>query len=84
MLARRRAEAEAPGGAGDPIEDVLRRVMRESYILESASDKGAPTSSACPPDLGSRGDHRWPGQLGRLFGNPFSLRATGLKPWGRL
>ena len=34
MLARRRVEAELLGVPGDLIEDVLRRVMRESYASE--------------------------------------------------
>ena len=34
MLARRREEAEAHGVPGDLIEDVLRRIMRESYASE--------------------------------------------------
>ncbi|GAA3538437.1 bifunctional chorismate mutase/prephenate dehydrogenase [Zobellella aerophila] len=34
MLARRRAEAEARGVPPDLIEDVLRRLMRESYASE--------------------------------------------------
>ncbi len=39
MLASRRAEAEAIGVPPDLIEDVLRRVMRESYSSEN--DKGS-------------------------------------------
>ena len=35
MLASRRAEAEALGVPPDLIEDVLRRVMRESYSSEN-------------------------------------------------
>lgn len=34
MLAKRRAEAEVAGVGGDLIEDVLRRLMRESYHRE--------------------------------------------------
>ena len=41
MLASRRAEAEALGVPPDLIEDVLRRVMRESYSSEN--DKGFKT-----------------------------------------
>lgn len=44
MLASRRAEAEALGVPPDLIEDVLRRVMRESYSSEN--DKGFKT--LCP------------------------------------
>lgn len=38
MLASRRAEAEALGVPPDLIEDVLRRVMRESYSSENDKD----------------------------------------------
>ncbi len=44
MLASRRAEAEALGVPPDLIEDVLRRVMRQSYSSEN--DKGFKT--LCP------------------------------------
>ncbi|QXC32504.1 bifunctional chorismate mutase/prephenate dehydrogenase [Aeromonas sp. FDAARGOS 1407] len=72
MLARRRAEAETLGVPGDLIEDVLRRVMRESYILESASDKEH-HFKCMKPDLGKVVIIGGQGQLGRLFGNLFSL-----------
>ncbi|RQM70148.1 bifunctional chorismate mutase/prephenate dehydrogenase [Aeromonas enteropelogenes] len=72
MLARRRAEAETQGVPGDLIEDVLRRVMRESYILESASDKEH-HFKCMKPDLGKVVIIGGQGQLGRLFGNLFSL-----------
>lgn len=68
MLARRRAEAEQLGVPGDLIEDVLRRVMRESY----ASEKD--TGFKCiKPDLGKVVIIGGQGQLGRLFGHMFSL-----------
>ncbi|MBL0670993.1 bifunctional chorismate mutase/prephenate dehydrogenase [Aeromonas hydrophila] len=72
MLARRRAEAELLGVPGDLIEDVLRRVMRESYILESASDKEH-HFKCMKPDLGKVVIIGGQGQLGRLFGNLFGL-----------
>lgn len=62
MLASRRKEAELLGVPPDLIEDVLRRVMRESYSSEN--DKGF---KSLKPDLrpvvivGGRG------QMGRLF-----------------
>ena len=62
MLASRRAEAEALGVPPDLIEDVLRRVMRESYSSEN--DKGFKT--LCPalrPVVIVGGV----GQMGRLF-----------------
>ncbi|NRA84397.1 MAG: chorismate mutase, partial [Gammaproteobacteria bacterium] len=34
MLAKRRVEAEEAGIGGDLIEDILRRLMRESYHRE--------------------------------------------------
>ncbi|WP_338887533.1 bifunctional chorismate mutase/prephenate dehydrogenase [Aeromonas rivipollensis] len=72
MLARRRAEAELLGVPGDLIEDVLRRVMRESYILESASEKEN-HFKCMKPDLGKVVIIGGQGQLGRLFGQMFGL-----------
>jgi chorismate mutase/prephenate dehydrogenase len=72
MLARRRAEAELLGVPGDLIEDVLRRVMRESYILESASEKDN-HFKCMRPDLGKVVIIGGQGQLGRLFGHMFGL-----------
>ena len=72
MLARRRAEAELLGVPGDLIEDVLRRVMRESYILESASDKEH-HFKCMKPALGKVVIIGGQGQLGRLFGQMFGL-----------
>ena len=72
MLARRRAEAERLGVPGDPIEDVLRRVMRESYILESTSDKEH-HFKCMKPALGKVVIIGGQGQLGRLFGQMFGL-----------
>ena len=72
MLARRREEAERLGVPGDLIEDVLRRVMRESYILESTSDKEH-HFKCMKPDLGKVVIIGGQGQLGRLFAQLFSL-----------
>lgn len=72
MLTRRRAEAELLGVPGDLIEDVLRRVMRESYILESASEKEN-HFKCMKPDLGKVVIIGGQGQLGRLFGQMFGL-----------
>ncbi|MFM5163453.1 bifunctional chorismate mutase/prephenate dehydrogenase [Aeromonas rivipollensis] len=72
MLARRRTEAELLGVPGDLIEDVLRRVMRESYILESASEKEN-HFKCMKPDLGKVVIIGGQGQLGRLFGQMFGL-----------
>ena len=73
MLARRRAEAEQLGVPGDLIEDVLRRVMRESY----ASEKD--TGFKCiKPDLGKVVIIGGQGQLGPLV-RPYvqPLRLSG-------
>ncbi|MDX7736692.1 bifunctional chorismate mutase/prephenate dehydrogenase [Aeromonas caviae] len=82
MLARRRAEAEALGVPGDLIEDVLRRVMRESYILESASDKEH-HFKCMKPELGKVVIIGGEGQLGRLFGNLFSLSGYRVETLGQ-
>ncbi|HBH63917.1 MAG TPA: bifunctional chorismate mutase/prephenate dehydrogenase, partial [Erwinia persicina] len=68
MLASRRAEAEKLGVHPDLIEDVLRRVMRESYTSEN--DKGFKT--LCPElrpvvIVGGKG------QMGRLFEKMLTL-----------
>ncbi|XBS70648.1 bifunctional chorismate mutase/prephenate dehydrogenase [Acerihabitans sp. KWT182] len=68
MLASRRDEAVAQGVPPDLIEDVLRRVMRESYSHEN--DKGFKT--LCPHlrpvvIVGGRG------QMGRLFEKMLTL-----------
>ncbi|MTH48424.1 bifunctional chorismate mutase/prephenate dehydrogenase [Intestinirhabdus alba] len=68
MLASRRAEAESLGVPPDLIEDVLRRVMRESYSSEN--DKGF--KSLCPslrPVVIVGGG----GQMGRLFEKMLTL-----------
>lgn len=68
ILASRRAEAEAIGVPPDLIEDVLRRVMRESYSSEN--DKGFKT--LCPslrPVVIVGGG----GQMGRLFEKMLTL-----------
>lgn len=68
MLASRRQEAGALGVPPDLIEDVLRRVMRESYTSEN--DKGFKT--LCPelrPVVIIGGQ----GQMGRLFSRMLNL-----------
>lgn len=62
LLAERRREAEARGLSGDLVEDVLRRVMRESYASEQD------TGLACVnPALRRVVVVGGAGQLGRLF-----------------
>lgn len=74
MLASRRKEAELLGVPPDLIEDILRRVMRESYTSEN--DKGFKTLN---PDLrpvvivGGRG------QMGRLFEKMLTLSGYQVK-----
>lgn len=72
MLASRRKEAQALGVSPDLIEDVLRRVMRESYSSEN--DKGFKT--LCPtlrPVVIVGGG----GQMGRLFEKMLTLSGYG-------
>ncbi|WP_265095472.1 chorismate mutase [Enterobacter hormaechei] len=58
MLASRRKEAQALGVSPDLIEDVLRRVMRESYSSEN--DKGfKPSVRRCALWLSSVVAGRW-------------------------
>ncbi|MPW27979.1 bifunctional chorismate mutase/prephenate dehydrogenase [Agarivorans sp. B2Z047] len=68
MLAKRRAEAESKGVPPALIEDVLRRVMRESYTSEK--DSGFKTIN---PELGNIVVIGGRGQLGRLFVQMFTL-----------
>ena len=68
MLAKRREEATANGVPADLIEDVLRRVMRESYSSEN--DSGF---KCVNPQLRSIVVIGGAGQLGRLFVNMFRL-----------
>ncbi|QCT22466.1 bifunctional chorismate mutase/prephenate dehydrogenase [Jejubacter calystegiae] len=68
MLASRRAEAEKLGVPPDLIEDVLRRVMRESYSSEN--DKGFKTlcPTLRPVTIVGGG-----GQMGQLFAKMLTL-----------
>ncbi len=68
MLASRRAEASAVGISPDMIEDVLRRVMRESYSSEN--DSGF---KCINPELRKIVVIGGAGQLGRLFVQMFRL-----------
>ncbi|MCE9685308.1 bifunctional chorismate mutase/prephenate dehydrogenase [Shewanella sp. AS16] len=68
MLAKRREEAGAMGVAPQLIEDILRRLMRESYLNEK--DVGF---KQIKPDLGQVVIVGGEGQLGRLFGQMLSL-----------
>ncbi|QSX38987.1 bifunctional chorismate mutase/prephenate dehydrogenase [Shewanella sedimentimangrovi] len=68
MLGKRREEAQAMGVNPQLIEDVLRRLMRESYLSEK--DVGF---KQIKPDLGQIVIIGGKGQLGRLFAQMFSL-----------
>lgn len=68
MLEKRREEAESKGVPGDLIEDVLRRVMRESYASEK--DSGFKTVQ---PGVGRIVIVGGAGKLGMLFTRMFRL-----------
>lgn len=78
MLAKRRAEAESRGVPPDLIEDVLRRVMRESYSSEKDSGFKC-VNPALRPIVVIGGN----GQLGRLFVNMFRLSGYQVEVLGR-
>lgn len=68
MLAKRRVEAEEAGIGGDLIEDILRRLMRESYHREK--DTGF---KCLKPDLGRVVIIGGAGKLGQIFVRMFTL-----------
>ncbi|EKN3347734.1 bifunctional chorismate mutase/prephenate dehydrogenase [Yersinia ruckeri] len=74
MLASRRKEAEALGVPPDLIEDVLRRIMRESYTSEN--DKGF---KALNPDLRPVVIIGGNGQMGQLFSRMLLLSGYQVK-----
>ncbi|WP_394129730.1 bifunctional chorismate mutase/prephenate dehydrogenase [Shewanella maritima] len=74
MLAKRRAEAESMGISPQLIEDVLRRLMRESYLNEK--DVGF---KQVKTDLGHVVIVGGEGQLGQLFGQMLSLSGYEVK-----
>lgn len=82
MLASRRKEAAALGVPPDLIEDVLRRVMRESYSSEN--DKGFKTLQ---PNLRPVVIVGGGGQMGRLFEKMLTLSGygaySGKNDWAR-
>ncbi|WHP79699.1 bifunctional chorismate mutase/prephenate dehydrogenase [Edwardsiella anguillarum] len=83
MLASRRAEAQLLGVSPDLIEDVLRRVMRESYLSEN--DKGF---KALNPALRPVVIVGGAGQMGRLFArmlrlSGYSVRILETQDWPR-
>ncbi|WP_117235921.1 bifunctional chorismate mutase/prephenate dehydrogenase [Vibrio maerlii] len=83
MLASRRAEAEKMGVPPQLIEDILRRVMRESYASEK--DSGF---KCLNPELRSVVVIGGRGQLGGLFARMFQLsgydvKLLGSKDWDK-
>ncbi|QIF93244.1 bifunctional chorismate mutase/prephenate dehydrogenase [Proteus vulgaris] len=68
MLTSRRNDAQKMGISPDLIEDVLRRVMRESYTKEN--DKGFKTLN---PQLGKIVIVGGNGKMGKLFSRLFTL-----------
>ncbi|WP_446469632.1 bifunctional chorismate mutase/prephenate dehydrogenase [Xenorhabdus stockiae] len=68
MLASRRQEAEILGISPDLIEDILRRIMRESYASEN--DKGFKKLNA---DIGPIVIVGGSGKMGRLFSRLLTL-----------
>ncbi|MGL5147657.1 MAG: bifunctional chorismate mutase/prephenate dehydrogenase [Plesiomonas shigelloides] len=83
MLGKRRAEAEAIGVNPQLIEDILRRLMRESYMREKHVG-----FKQVNPELGAVVIVGGEGQLGRLFGQMFTLsgyevRSLDKNDWDR-
>lgn len=74
MLARRRAEADAAGVGGDLIEDILRRLMRESYHREK--DVGFKCLNPTLRDVVIIGGN---GKLGRVFKRMLELSGYTVK-----
>lgn len=77
MLAKRRQEAENAGISPALIEDILRRLMRESYSSEN--DKGFKkvyTGQGSVVIIGGNG------QMGRLFSRLFTLSGYNVKTLG--
>ena len=81
MLAARRQEAEAIGVPADLIEDVLRRLMRESYVSEN--NFGFKTVNPAVKKIVIVGGK---GKLGGLFGrylqaSGYAVEALGSQDW---
>lgn len=77
MVAKRRQEAEALGVSPNVIEDILRRLMRESY--NSENDKGFKKVYSGAGSIVIVGGN---GQMGRLFTRLFSLSGYQVKILG--
>ena len=82
MFGSRRTEAEARGVAPDLVEDLLRRIMRESYRAEG--DRGFRRAAADPFPVVLVGGR---GQMGRLLHRAFTasgyeVRVLEREDWG--
>jgi chorismate mutase / prephenate dehydrogenase len=77
MLNKRRQEAENAGISPALIEDILRRLMRESYISEN--DKGFKKVYTGQGSIVIVGGN---GQMGRLFARLFTLSGYQVKTLG--
>ncbi|OCG00456.1 bifunctional chorismate mutase/prephenate dehydrogenase [Gilliamella sp. wkB112] len=77
MLTKRRQEAEQAGISPTLIEDILRRLMRESYISEN--DKGFKKIYTGQGSIVIIGGN---GQMGRLFSRLFTLSGYNVKTLG--
>ena len=61
LIASRRAQADSKGVSPDLVEDLLRRMMRESYLTQNSQYRCATTPGTKVAVLGGRG------ALGKLF-----------------
>ena len=77
MLTKRRQEAEKAGISPALIEDILRRLMRESYISEN--DKGFKKVYTGQGSIVIIGGN---GQMGKLFSRLFKLSGYNVKTLG--
>jgi chorismate mutase / prephenate dehydrogenase len=77
MLAKRRQEAKEQGVSPVLMEDILRRLMRESYISEN--DKGFKKVYSGQGSIVIVGGN---GQMGRLFARLFTLSGYQVKTLG--
>ena len=83
LIESRRSEAEALGVSPDLIEDVLKRIIRESYAME-----GEVGYKCINPDLGPIVIVGGRGQMGRQFGQMFKssgyeVRSLDVVDWIR-
>lgn len=77
MLAKRRREAELIGVSANLIEDILRRIMRESYTSEHGKGfKKVYTGKGSIVIIGGNG------QMGKLFSRLFTLSGYTVKTLG--